>query len=146
MYGGLVHLLNAPEDHLDYTELGVQGECDLTHSEVRLVLRLEGEIVREMAGSSEIVEDGANPFRDGGQLLLFGLDNEQSPALANLEQKQPVPDDATSAHHDPVGVKELVVHEGTNSLRVEVEFTARTRGVASPRTRALTEHVEMTVR
>ncbi len=124
----------------------VDRDGDVADREVGLVLGLEGEVVGEVARSAQVVEDLGDPLGQRGQLELLALHDDETSALARLEQEEAVADLAAHAHHDLVGGVEDVVHEAMSSLSDPVLLTLSTTGVESVKTMALTEHVEMTVR
>jgi hypothetical protein len=79
-------------------------------------------------------------------LHLFALDDDETSALAYLEQEEPIAHFTANAHHYPVRILKDVVHEGVSSLSDAVLLTVSTTGPPLVKPMALTEHVEMTVR
>jgi hypothetical protein len=144
--GGPVAVVDSSESHLYDPLRCVKGEGDLADHKIGFVLTFEGEILGEVPGTPEVVEYRPNPLGHGGELLFLHLHDDESTPLANLEEKEAVAHDSAGSDHHAIGLSKGVNHEGTSSVREEVEFTPRTRGPVAPSKSALTEQVEMTVR
>ena len=102
---------------------------DVAGDEVRLVLRFEGEVVREVARSTQFGDHLGEPLGEGGELLLLALDDDESSTFANLEEEESIADLPAHADHDLVGIGEDVVHEGARSFSESVLLTLNTTGV-----------------
>ena len=132
--------------HVDRLFGLIHRDGDVARDEVRLVFRLQREVVGEMPGTAELLEDLANPFGERGQLELLALHDDQTTSLSHLEEKEPGTNFAAHTDHDAVGVGKDVVHEGLRPFSEAVLFTHSTIGVEPVKATALTEHGEMTVR
>src|SRR6185437_10710965 len=109
---------------------------------------VEAEVVGEVAGAAQLLDD---PAQVGGQhrhLLLLDLDRRLGQALPAVEEEEPVAHLADDADGAVVGlvVVGLVDHDSTNSLREPVEFMHITAGPPPVKSRAETEQGEMTSR
>jgi hypothetical protein len=132
--------------HIDRLFGLVHRDGDVARDEVSFVFGLQGEVLGEVPGTAEFLEDLPDPFRERGELELLALHDDQTTSLSNLEEKEPVAHFAAHADHDAVGVGKDVVHEGLRPFSEPVLFTHSTIGVDPVKATALTEHGEMTVR
>ena len=138
--------LEGLERDLDRLGLLVERDGDVAGDEVRLVLRFEGEVVREMGRSTQFGDHLGQPLGEGGELLLLALHDHESSTLAGLEEEESIAHLAAHADHHLVGIGEDVVHEGARSFSDSVLLTLNTTGVEFVKPIALIEQVEMTVR
>lgn len=134
------------ERHVDRLFFLVDRDRDVARDEVGLVLGLEREVIWEMTGSPESLEDLADPLGERGELKLLALHDDEPTTLSNLEEKEPVAHFAAHPNHHAVGVGKHIVHEGLRPFSDAVLFTQSTMGVEPAKATALTEHGEMTVR
>ena len=132
--------------HLDGLFRLVDRDGNVTRDEVSFVFRLEIEVLGQVPGPTELLENLSDPFGERGELELLALHNDESATLSDLEEKEAGADLAAHANHDPVGVSKDVVHEGLRPFSELVLFTHSTIGVDPVKATALTEHGEMTVR
>ncbi len=144
--GDIVVVFDRFERDLDDVTLLVDRDGDVTNGEIRFVFGLQGEIVGQVPGSSQVVEDLGNPLRECGELDLLALEDDEASSLARLEEEQTIAHLTAYADHDLVGGVEFVLHEAMSSLKVPVLLTLNTIGVEPVSTTALIEQVEMTVR
>src|ERR1017187_8819578 len=107
----------------------IDRDGDVTGHEVRFVLRLEGQVVREMVRSSQLADYLGEPFGERRELQLLALHDHESTSLARLQEKESIADLAAHADHHLVGVGEDVVHEGARSFKESVLLTLSTMGV-----------------
>ncbi len=125
----LVRLLVVHPDLLEHdddaVELLVVGDADGADDPLELLGPVELEVVGQVSGAAELLDDPAEIAGQHGHLLLLDLDRRLGQALAAVEEEQAA---AHLSHHPDRAVVRcvevvLVAHEGTSSSRAPVEFT-----------------------
>ena len=110
------HLL---EDHDDAVELFVVGDADGAHHPLELLGAVEVEVLGQVPGAAQLLDDAPEVAGQHCDLLLLDLDRRLGQALAAVEEEEAVADLADDADGAVVGCVEIDARRSRRHQLVE---------------------------